>query len=183
MNIESLLMVKNTSTGKYSYSKPKNLILDNFGKWLAGFIRAPVAADTNVTLVDVANNSVAIKVFDDATSHFNMHSGGKALGTQIQLGDDNTAATRSDYKVGSALASAPESSPFDTGTGSYSSGSITLSGSVTMGGAETVWEGILIGQWRYSDTPTDFALFHDVLASSVSFALGDGCTAQYVITL
>jgi hypothetical protein len=111
-------------------------------------------------------------------------------GTLLQLGSSTTAATRIDYKINTALGTAPESGLFATGNGVYggSSGSgaasMSFSGSVSAGGTGTVNEAGFFGQFTMiSGTITTFMLFHDVLSSGVAYVAGNILPLSYSIQL
>ena len=171
-----------------SQSKPNNLILNNFGTWLAGLIRAPVNTDTTISLTDTGNNSRDTNTYDNqgACHVFNGHDGTITLGTQIQVGGGSTTAARTDYAIETPLSTSPEDALFDTGTGSYATGTISLAGAITAGGTETINEVILAAKWHYGAAASGnavFALFHDILVSGEAFTPGQTITAAYTINL
>lgn len=170
-------------------SKPNNLILDQFGTWLAGFLRAPVSANKNISITDTANNARTMVIYYDQATSFTFNCfdvGLVTCGSRIQCGSGTTVATRSDYAIETALGTAPENALFDSGTGVYAVGSIACAGAVVAGGAGTVNETILTGHWRWGtggDTEADFALFHDILGSGEAYVLGNTITVTYTINL
>lgn len=169
-----------------------DLILDNFGKWLAGIAAAPTsvgdgAGYTTVTLNDTGNTARTVAIYRepsaDAYSTFSAPVVTGVMGSYIQLGDSDTAATRADFNIGSALPDAPESSMFGTSTGSYGSGAISFSGAVTAGGASTAKEMGWFCKWKYGVTIGTFMLFHDLLVPTVAYVAGQTLNASYSITL
>ena len=105
-------------------------------------------------------------------------------GTQFQLGSSTTAPTRADYKINTALGTAPESGLFSTGIGSYASGYVSIGGAISAGGSGTVNETGVFGYWfsATNSTPYSFMLFHDVLSSGVSYVAGNTLYVSYSIS-
>ena len=166
-------------------SKPNNLIMDNFGAWLAGFFRAPVIGNKAVTLTDSAGtprNTVYV-YYDSATEGVFNIDAGDILGTRFQVGAGLTPAARADSNVETAFGTAPEDAVFDSGSGSYAVGSIAVAGAIIAGGAGTINETCLFGAWTYELTAADFLLFHDILAAGEAFVIGNTITVAYTINL
>jgi len=172
-----------------SQSKPNNLILDNFGTWLAGLLRSPVDADSDVSLTDTGNNARLMKMYDLQSVScyvFNAWDAGDPVGSHMQCGSGVTPAARADYKIETALGTPPEDDVFVTGAGSYAAGSIAVAGAIVAGGAGTINETMLAFLWRWGtagDTMADFAMFHDILVSGEAFVLGNTITVAYTINL
>ena len=172
-----------------SQSKPNNLILDNFGILLAGLMRAPVDAEKEVTLTDTGNTGQTVGAYGTYaanTQHFNYFDAAYPTGTRVQVGAGTTPAARADYDIETAFIVAPEDDLFDSGTGSYGAGSISVAGAITAGGAGTINEILFTGRWIWqggSATLADFALFHDILVSGEAFVLGNTITVAYTINL
>jgi len=164
-------------------SKPNNLILDNFGTWLAGLIRAPVVGNKTISLQDDGDVSRDVMTFATTAVAFNTH-GAKTLGTGIKVGAGNTPAARDDFDIETAFIVAPEDDIFDTGTGSYAGGAVSVGGVITAGGAGTINETGLYGVWLITAaTEHNFMLFHDILVSGEAFVLGNTITVAYTINL
>jgi len=170
-----------------SQSKPNNLILDNFGTWLAGFFRAPVQGATfSVSLKgdDGAANDVFIFGSSSAGALlFNYYT--KIPGSTLKVGSGSTPAARGDYDIETALATSPEDTFFDSGTGSYAAGSISVGGAITSGGSGTINEVGIYGHWweETGDVEDDHMLFHDILVSGEAFTPGQTITVAYTINL
>lgn len=171
-------------------SKWGNLITDQFGTWLAGFFRTPSSGNIlQVTMAadDGADDSLCI-YFDGAADNrlFNEStSSAVSIGSQIKVGSGSTAPARDDTNIETAFGTAPESGAFDTGTGSYSAGNITVSGSITAGGAGTINETGFFGAWRVYNTDNQalYLLFHDAISPGVPFVAGQSITDEYVVAL
>ena len=163
-------------------SKPNNLILDNFGTWLAGFIRAVGAGSTTVSLVDSAGATQSVALIG-STSQFNNTSLG-SVGTKFQAGSGSTTPARADYAITTAFATEPEKSMFDTGTGSYAVGAISVSGSITAGGSGRINEvGLFMCLYAVGAPNKYFMLFHDLISPGVDFVAAQIITVSYSITL
>lgn len=162
-------------------SNPNNLITDQFGTWLAGFLRQPVGAAASVSMTETGGVTKTINVWHSTT---NFNDTINARGSRVQVGSGSTAATRADYDVETAFGTAPESSPFVTGAGSYAAGAIGVSGSISAGGAGTIAETCLFG-YIGDDTATvfDFLYFHDILGSTEAFVAAQTITVAYTINL
>jgi len=113
---------------------------------------------------------------------YNMEVGG---GTSIQVGSGSTAAARTDYKIETALGTAPEDDLFDTGSGSYAAGATSVAGAITAGGSGTINEVVLAGHWydETADNFDDFCLFHDILVSGEAFTPAQTITVAYTLNL
>ena len=167
-------------------SKPNNLILDNFGTVLAGLMRAPVAAVTNVSIPDITNTARTLPIYtiNSDTKGWCTYAVGKEIGTQLKVGAGVTAAARADYQIETDFGTAPESGHFDSGSGSYAGGSIAVAGAIVAGGAGTINEVGFFGHWSYGAAVRAlFMLFHDILVSGEAFVLGQTITAAYTINL
>jgi len=149
-------------------SIPSDLILNNFGLLFGGLFRSPVATSTTVALTNSADVSENLYSMYSASggSTFNNSASANAVGSQLQAGSGTTTPALTDYKVTTALGTSPESGAFNTGSGSYAAGAMTVSGSVTAGGSGTVNEGVLFGAWSATNGAIyNFALVHDLVTS------------------
>jgi len=168
---------------------PNDLILNNFGTWLAAFIQAPGTITVSISLKEVGGTTQTFHIFDytSATNRlFNLnYIGDLALGTQLQVGSGTTPAARTDSAITTPFTTAPESGRFATGSGSYAAGVISFSGAITAGGSGTVNETGFFARWRRSATNTidTIMLFHDILAAGVAFTAGQIINVSYSISL
>lgn len=163
---------------------PNDLILNNFGKWLAALIRTPVSSDTTTSLTTDAGAGATVYIYATAGRTFNDTDATRSLGTYLRVGGGATAPARDDYAIETPFGTSPESGYFGTGSGSYAAAAISFSGAITAGGAGTVREAGFFGQWRrYSPGANlTFMLFHDAI-SAVAFVLGNTITVAYTINL
>ena len=165
-----------------SQSKPNNLILENFGKTLAGMFRIPVEAlDPDLGLIDEGGTPRETHFYAKTLSSINAAT--EDLGSQIKIGSGSTAAARDDVDIETAFVVAPEDAPFDTGSGSYAAGAVSVAGAITAGGAGTINETGMFGVWFYIAAVALFMIFHDILVSGEAFVLGNTITVAYTINL
>ena len=167
---------------------PSDLILDNFGTWLAGFIRQPVKDDSSVYLHNLSDASKRVLVYSDLNLSDRCFSypGSYALGTNLQLGESDNAPGRGDYAITDAFATSPESGRFGTGPGSYTDGTgvISFNGAITAGGSGTIKEAGFFVYWQdYDKASLEALMFHDLISPTVAFVASDILTCAYTITL
>lgn len=183
-HFSTVIISKDKIIKSVGQSKRNNLILDNFGVFLAGLIRAPVSANTesgNFTAKDGTPN--AWHMYRDVADQFEFNDGSGA-GFHLQCGSGVTPATRSDYSIQTPLPTAPEDDVFPTGNGSYAGGAVSLAGAVSCGGAGTVNETVLYAYLNNkSNAIENVAFFHDLLVSGEAFVLGDTITVTYTVNL
>ena len=173
------------------FNIPQDLVLDNFGNWFAGIMRgAPSATlESSIVLVDDSNTARTLYIHSKNTgsaNSFNGPSSSTYVGTLMKAGSGATAAARSNYKIQTSLANAPESGYIYSSYGSYATGMINGVGVVTCGGSETVQEIGLFGAWAIAspvNTIYNFMLFHDVLGASLSTVAGDAIDIAYGLTM
>ena len=163
------------------FNQPNDLLLDNFGYWLAGLLHGTNAQANSINLVNDGNTSRTLGFYGVNGSFFNYNT---SCGTAFRCGSSTTAAIRADYKIGTALGTAPESSYFPAGYGSYATGQglINSSNVLTAGGSGTINEIGLFGYWYGSNGLEYFMLFHDILASGISYVTGNGIIVAYGLT-
>jgi len=158
--------------------KKSDLILDNFGVWLAGIIRAipPAQAITSVTLYDTGNTARTVNLYGSPT----IGTYGGLTGTEVGVGSSSQAAARTDRNLVSQLGSRSNTS---SGVWTSATGLITFSGSVLLSAGGTVREAGFFASWRDSgDTVRVFMLFRDVI-SDVVISAGKYAFVQYTIQL
>ena len=158
-------------------NKPDDLILDNFGSWLAKIYRTPVYAASAASLKDITNTARDVLTYNNDYGFANY-----GCGTNIGIGSGTTTADRADYNIETAFGTSPESTVFGTTTGSYAAGYISFSGAVTAGGSGTVNETGVFGFWYYSSY-ANFMLFHDNLETGQPFTAGQTINCSYSIDL
>jgi hypothetical protein len=166
-------------------NKPNDLILDNFGKWLAALIKTPVNNANAFTMVDTGGATRTFYAYGTSSgSYWYFNYSGAYTGTYLQVGKGQTAAQRSNTNIQTAMGTAPESTVFGTGNGSYAAGNISFSSAITAGGADTIYETGFFGYW-YDTVATlrTIMLFHDLLQSGVAFTAGKSLVTSYAIAI
>jgi len=185
IKIQAFVSVIDPKTGRIiarGKSKPRNLILNNFGVWLAGLIRTPVTGLTTITLKDDGGADRTFYVYHTGTGAFN--AANTTLGTNFRVGSSVAAPARTDYTIGAGFPTAPESGLFGTGSGSYAAGVISFSAAITAGGSGTVNECGFYGRWfDTGGALRNIMLFHDLISPGVSFTPGQIITVSCTITL
>ncbi len=197
----TVLAVLHPKTNKIidiAFNDEKDLILNNFGTWLAGLITTPVdwteVVVKNITLTDSDNSSQTVKLYARCFTTSNNNNlfnapyattAGQPIGAQIMLGSGTTAAARTDYAIETPLSNAPENTFFDVSPASYGAGNISFTGAVTAGGSGTANESGLFFKWAVvgSNIRSKFMMFHDILASGVAYTAGNILNTSYSITL
>ncbi len=179
---------KNRKILDVGFSTPEDLILDNFGKWLASWI-TPIATTVTASLKDLTNTARTLRVYGVIGTGVAMTIAYGSLmdcGTVLQVGSGSTAAARANYAIQTAFGTAPENTQFGCSVGSYGGGAISFSGAVTAGGSGTVNETGFFAVFNYGNSTPSYAtfmLFHDILGSGVSFVAGNSLIVSYSITL
>lgn len=164
------------------FNVAEDLILDNFGFFLAGLIRTPINAQTTFVMVDVTGANMTFGV--GGTYPF-CHTN-SIYGTWLQVGTGTTPAARGDYIIETAFGTAPENARFGSSPGGYGagSGSLSFSGAVSAGGSGTVNEqGFFMQGFNTSQQNKIVMWFHDILGSGVAFVAGNTINASYGVTL
>lgn len=179
----AIINQKNKKILDIGFNTPGDLITDNFGIWWAAHLRgAGQGVATGCTLVNDANVQKTVGIYGVQSSFFNIN---QLDGTAFQAGSSTTAAARNDYKIGTALGSAPENAISPAGWGSYGvgTGMINSANVLTAGGSGTVNEIGLFGRWDSGGSQFNFMLFHDILSSGISYVATNGIVIAYGMTL
>jgi len=167
-------------------SKRNNLILDSFGQVLAALMRAPINGITNINLDDITDTARACTIMEEAagSNSFIGSAAARIVGTVMRCGSGVTPAVRTNFEIETPLAVAPEDAIFPTGNGSYAAGSVGCSGTIVAGGAGTINEVGMYGQWVYAGPTLGwFMLFHDILVAGEAYVLGETITVTYTLAL
>ncbi len=172
------------------FNDPRDLILNNFGNWIAGIFRAPSTGNMDVTLTSVTPTARSVPIYKAQFSSlyaFNAYAQNQfagALGMQMQVGSGVTPAARANTKIETAFGTAPESGRFGASNAGYGGGTMSISGSTGAGGAGTVNETGLFAVWNYGYGLSDtFMLFHDILGVGVAFVAGNTLLVSYSIVM
>lgn len=153
--------------------KKSDLILDNFGKWLAGLIQDGSAIRT-VSITNEAGASKTLKVYETTSisQFFNYATSGR--GAFIAIGSGTTSPARGDYSLVTKEGEA------GVNPASYLAGVILFSASIVLGASKTITESALKMKWNDSGAIlVEFLLFRDTFAG----VTGTQFTVQYTINL
>jgi len=142
--------------------KESDLILNNFGTWLAGHIRTPAGGAATVTLKDTGGNNRSVDILG-ISQLFNGPRNGDT-GTQVGVGSSSQAPARTDYNLIAQLGSLAGTTD---GAWSSSLGRVTYSASIVLAGGGTVREVSCFAVWFSSITLYTFMLFRDNIADLV----------------
>jgi len=167
-----------------------NLILDQFGKCLAGLFRGSQAGDgaqpTNVKDAGAGLNTM--KMYFTSGIVFNLVSTVPLgeLGTIIQVGKGTTPPTRTDFDIESDFTTPPEQNLFIPADPVYNSGlgNFKNAGSIVAGGSGTINESILGVIWKNSANGVKtFILYRDIISPAQAFIAGQNIFLEYTTQL
>ncbi len=175
-------------------NKPNDLVLDNFGTFLTGLLRAPQLGDTRVSLNNLSGVGRLCTMwgFQPSTSYnmsFNVYCQYQCntpMGCFVQVGSGATAAARSNVAIETAFGTAPESGRFGASNSSYGGGTLGIAGSTGAGGAGTIREAGLFFVCFYSTGGSvydTFMFFHDILGAPVAFVAGNTIIVSYALAM
>ncbi len=176
-------LMKNKKTGEIV----SNLILDNFGIWLAGIFHINIGSNKSVILKDRTGVNETLLVIANSTTVFNFRTSGGARGVLIQVGSGSTPPARTDFDIETAFATAPESINF-TGVSDpvYSSalGNFKFLAAITAGGSGTINESILLSFWQNTaNVAKSFVHFRDIISPGQAFVPGQSIALEYTVQL
>ena len=160
-----------------------NLILDNFGIFLAGIFKAFLGGTKTVllrstTVPNEAVNTYGGNLFGITAVNF---------GSFLQVGSGSTPPSRSDFNIETAFGTAPESVAltgvsdpvFNSGLGNFK-----YSVSIQAGGAGTINESVSFLKFTTNVFNfRSFAMFRDIISPSASFIAGQTIALEYTIQL
>ncbi len=163
-----------------------NLILDQFGVWLAGLFSFQSASARNILIKSTGGIIKTVGVYTSGT-FFGILQGGITVGAKIQVGSGSTAPARTDFTIETPFGTAPESSAFVAPSNPvYNSGlgNFKYNSSISTGGAGTINESILTARWRDIGLTVDnYILFRDIISPSASFIAGQTIALEYTVQL
>ncbi len=154
---------------------PGDLMLDNFGKILAGFFTYQRTSARSVSLARSDTGALySVNVW--WTSYSSMTLGG----TCIKIGGGNMAPNRADWNLTSPLDS-PVGDSYYPSEGSYTGGIVASIVSIACPFSGVCREvGLFYDPQAYN---YDFMIFHDLLQQPVSFSEGQAVHVVYGVNL
>ena len=177
-------MMKHKKTGKII----SNLILDQFGEFLAGVFKLDDQLDQSPTLKDVGGTNRVVHVYAGVLTRLYNEQVLSNKGILVRVGSGNATPARSDFSIQTPFATAPESAAFlATSDPVYNSGlgNFKYIASISAGGSGTVNETVLTADWRSDTSGGDFqfALFRDIVSPAFPFTAGQSIPVEYTIQL
>jgi len=135
--------------------RKSDLILDNFGKWLATLIQDASAVRT-VTLKSEAGVDENLYSYG-TTNHFNSY--GTGMGAFIVIGSGTGTPARDQYCL------VTKEGENGVSPATYLNGMITFAANITLGSEKTIKESGLLMKWRRNTGEIrSFLLFRDTFA-------------------
>jgi hypothetical protein len=181
--VAALKSKNNPKISEIGFNTPDDLILNNFGTWLAHLLQGP--SQTNVqgyTLYNITNTAKASTIFGYFGTSSYTFNGTPANGIQIQFGSGSTAAARTNYSIQTALGNAPENTRFPSGAGAYANNYVSFGNVIIAGGSGTINEIGLFGFWYWLAGVQDtYMLCRDVLGAGVSYVAGNPLVGTFTL--
>jgi len=164
------------------------MILDQAGIWLASLFKKTDGSILAMPLIkDTGGVNRNFFSYGNNTARPFNNSGLGSLGMQVRVGSGSTIPARTDFSISSPFVVAPESNDFNATTNpvwNSGLGNFKYLGSLTAGGAGTINESILLGNWLdNSDIVRKLALFRDIISPAKSFVIGQSIALEYTIQL
>ena len=162
-----------------------NLILDNFGLWLAKIFSTLTTTNQSFTGVNTGGANSPIHSRALTSNVFNITSGG-AVGVRLIVGSGSTPPARTDFFVQTKFITAPENALFASGFPVYNSvlGNFKNLGSILARGSGTINESALVDRMRTQASGiADLSLFRDIISPAVPFIAGQSIALEYTIQL
>jgi len=174
-------LLKDKKTGEIV----SNLILNQFGIWLAGMFHRFTGGTTSRVIRDITNTNRTINVYSSIATYNLILAG--SLGLQLQVGAGSTAPARTDFNIETPFGTAPESTPkIPISDGAFNSGlgNFKTNISISAGGSGTVNESVVNFSWRDSfGTTRGFVVFRDIISPAVPFVVGQTIALEYTVQL
>jgi len=158
-----------------------NLILDQFGIWLAGIFKGGLLSNT-VVIKDETNTDRTLRIYSTGNTFQNKDS----LRALFRVGSGTTAPIRTNLALETPFVTLPESSSIESSIPIFNSGlgNFKQVGSITAGGAGTINETILLVIWR-DVVPADrvITLFRDIISPAQPFIVGQSIALEYTVQI
>ncbi len=168
-------MMQNEKTGRIE----SNLIMNNFGVWLAKVFKGGTLAGTATPIVDNTNVARAWNIYRSVSFHYNDFVAQRVL---LRIGSGTTVPTRTDFDVEIPFVTSPESLFFESTIPVYDliNFSFKNAGSVTTNGSGTVNEAVLALVARdTTNLSRTFLFYRDIISPAVPFIIGQTVALEY----
>jgi len=160
-----------------------NLILNQFGEWLAAIFKSTSTGNRSTTLTSEVGASEFVQEYGGTL----FNNGGAGFGSTLQVGSGTTPPARSDFFVETAFGIAPENfrfAPASNAVYNSSLGNFKVSASINAGGAGTINESILMMQWdNTASALKTFSLFRDIISPGQAFIAAQTIALEYTVQL
>jgi hypothetical protein len=156
------------------FSDPDDMLLNNFGMWLASIIQPPSVGITGYTMYDTSNTA-RTSIYLDSTFF------SSPAGFIFQFGAGTTTPARTNYQMQTPFLGSPEMNKFNVGSSSYAGNTISFANVITAGGSGTINEvGVFFQTWMWDSNSVQrvFLLIRDVLGTGISFVAGNPIVAS-----
>ncbi len=156
------------------FSRSDDMLLNNFGMWLASIIQPPSVGITGYTMYDTSNTA-RTSIYLDSTFFTS------PAGFIFQFGSGTTAPARTNYQMQTPFLGSPEMNKFNVGSSSYAGNTISFANVITAGGSGTINEvGVFFQTWMWDSNSVQrvFLLIRDVLGTGISFVAGNPIVAS-----
>lgn len=170
-------LMKDKKTGEIV----SDLILDQFGVWLAGLCKGS-SANFGITIQDQFNASRSLNTYGGIT----FNNDGIANKIELLIGSGITVPARTDFNVETAFGTAPESLAILSSNPVWNSslGNFKNAGAITAGGSGTINESVLRSIWDDTTSVTrGFSLYRDIISPGQSFIAGQTIALEYTVQL
>jgi hypothetical protein len=189
---ESCLIIvqENKEIKSLGGSKPNDLLVDNFGEWLAGMHRALGGGISTFSIIDTSSVAQVLNWYEASDQQFT--AGGNSntvpVGTEIQIGRGTTPPIRQDVNIETAFSNGGvEDSAISTGTGSYVPSQAQVRVPATIApttGSGSISETVLFAKWyRTTNTQIKLLLAHDAISPVASFISAQSVFVEYRFNL
>jgi len=158
-----------------------NLILDNFGIWLAGLFKGGNFSNT-VALKDLSDVAHAIRIYGTSV-FFNEAVTFRML---LFVGSGTNVPARTDFFVQTSFATAPESGGLECSVPVYNLANSNFKNlaTITAGGSGTINESVFSSFWRdTANVSRQFSLFRDIISPGQAFVVGQTISLEYTVQL
>jgi len=189
---ESCLIIvsENKEIKSLGGSKPSDLLVNNFGNWLAGMHRARGGGTSTFTIKDTGSVDRILNFYEPTDQQFTAggNSNVVSVGNEIQVGQGTTTPLRADIDIETAFSNGgAEDSPVNTGIGSYVPSSTQVRVPTTIAptaGAGSISETVLIAKWyQTTNIQRKLILAHDAISPTVSFISAQSIFVEYRFNL
>jgi len=163
-----------------------NVILDQFGIFLAGIFKRRTGGANTVSIKDITNASQTLNIWNSSAT-FCLASPVSGVGYEVQVGSGTTVPARTDFNIETAFGTSPESLKFSAVSNpvwNSGQGSFKYAATISAGGSGTINETIQLALKATAAVGIKtFAVFRDSISPGVAFVASDTITVEYTIQM